>query len=186
MNRNIAVVTVVAVACALGAQAAAPPPQPQTSSAVVQPFPGPSLYTYQKSVPPPEGCVVASANPATRKVWAARLGCAQQVESAGLELVGLKPDKPMPGVKISATFEVTQMLGGWWLAVTLHRGTGVTELTGQTQISHTGTYTVVSSFPSTLDAGLASGAMAYAYAEPSCGDACAIALTIKEIKWLFP
>ncbi len=155
MNRNIAVVTVVVVACALGLQTAAAVAQKQAppSSAALQQFPVPVFYSYEKLVSVPEGCVTATTNLLTRRVWASRLGCAQQVESAGLMLVGLKPNTTVNGARIVATFEVTQLAGGWYLATSLRHGDGSTVGVGQTHIDHTGTYTVVPSSPFTLEAG---------------------------------
>ncbi len=190
MTRTMVILGLVAVACALGAQTAAAPPGPMPQKSTAQPVQHPdlSLYHLEKHVQSPQACTTGSADTATRRVWAARLGCAGTAVGVvpGFELVGLKPSTALSGVKISATFEVTRVLGTWWLVATLHRGTGVTEMTGQKQISNPGTYTVVSDSTYTLDAGLPAGAMAYVYAQSACGDACAIALKITEIKWLLP
>ncbi len=190
MRRTIAVLGGIAVACALGMRAAAAPPAPppQKSTAPPVQFPDLSRYHFESRVQSPQACSTGSADTATKKVWAARLGCAGSSVGVapGLELVGLKPSTSLSGVKISATYEVTQVFGAWWLVATLHKGTGATTLTGQKQISHPGTYTVVSDYPFALDAGLPAGAMAYTYAQSDCGDACAIALKIKEVKWLLP
>jgi len=158
------------------AQQKAPP-----SSASVQQAAVPILTNYHGFLSPQEPCTAGSANPVSRRAWAARLGCSQHDVSAGFQLGDFKPAKSVFGAKVAATVEVTHVVGVWYLTVWIGKDS-VSYAATVKAIDHAGAMTLVST-PYNLVAGQAYLALCAISAGSDCGEACAVALTIKELKW---
>jgi len=148
---------------------------------------------WQRSVWSQGSCQTGDAKPMERKVWAAVMGCEKVLTGAavrwihsGFHLPALTPSGTFPNVKVSASFDVTSIVGTAWLEVgvvpTGVFGTGPARTVRQ--VTAPGTLTVLSN-AITLEAGKSYEAGAWVNVNDLGGEICGAVATITEIKWVF-
>jgi len=136
------------------------------------------------------GAGEAAARPSTRKAWAAAFKIPGQsnVAAAGFKLPPISAAGTIPGARVKATFNVSQVVGTGLTLVLQVAKTGVagSQEKASTPLMGPGSYTVTTDPFSLLEGGqYQAKAFVNAWAGSTEGDLCAAVLTITEIKWEF-
>jgi len=136
------------------------------------------------------GAGEAAARPGTRKAWAAAFKIPGQsnVAAAGFKLPPISAAGTIPGARVKASFNVSQVVGTGLTLVLQVATTGVagSQHKASTPLTGPGSYTVTTDPFSLLEGGqYQAKAFVSAWAGSTEGDLCAAVLTITEIKWEF-
>ncbi len=130
-------------------------------------------------------CKIVRADPASRKVWIARLSCASGSNPlAGFKLPELISTLTIPGAKIKATVVVTAVSGKAAFQTTRSMGSQGSAFNGL-YITAPGTYTTTSpAFDVLANQGYKAGAQVY-FPSGFCTAGCAFEGKITELTWEF-
>jgi len=197
MGRLVLVVATLLVSAvlALPAGQASKPPQAVKQQidrpALAKLAAGLSTGLWQRYLVGQGACQMGEAKPAELKVCAAIMGCEKGLANssvrwvrAGFHLPALRTAGAIPNARVSATFEVSRVLGDAWLHVGVVPGVfGSGPPLTTRKISTPDTYTVLSN-PFTLDPNKDYDAVAWVEVLDLCGDLCGAVATITELKWV--